>query len=174
MSLSRNTDLLGAYLCTLFLGKWYMKNSLLTAALISIGLTGCISTTNIGMPVAEKKQMMLVSSDYAIQFSQKSFKEMSGAEQKVQYMPYEQHLVEIMNKMIPSSNAYLKDGREVEWGLHVNNDDQFNAGAFQHGIVMINSALAQNKEMTETDFAFLIGHEMAHILREHGRIGLGW
>lgn len=148
-----------------------VKTSILKIALLSFAsmtaLTGCISTTSFGAG-AERKQLIMVSQAHVEKKADKEFAKKLHRK-KGDYWHREQRLVNIMNTMIPYADEYTKAGEKIEWAIHDWPTKKLNAGALANGIVVLAPKIAYNKDITDNELAFIIAHEMAHIVRQHHR-----
>ena len=135
-------------------------------------LTGCMSTTSIGAG-ADRKQFILVSQKSALKKADKMVKK-SLPNGVHQYNHSEERVVRLMNTLIPYANTYVKNGEHYDWNVHVWNSKKVNAGALANGTVVITNKIAFNPNITDEELAFVIAHEMAHVVRQHHRETATW
>lgn len=155
---------------------WQFKKtilaSLLSASLI-LPMTGCGSTTSAGAVGANRKQLLLVSSDEVINLASKSYQQtLSQARQKgVLDVNSAQlaRLKRIANHLIPQTAVYRTDATKWSWEVHVIKSDTMNAYVMPGGKIVFYSGIIDNLKLTDAEIAAIMGHEMAHALREHSR-----
>lgn len=145
-----------------------------TAALSSAVLTGCMSTTSTGYG-AERKQFLVTTQNYAVKKAQKSTNEVNTARERSYHLPAESRAVEITNRLIPYANLYLKEDSKVKWDIFAYSAEKTNAGALADGTIAITYSMIRHPAMKNDDaLAYLIAHEMAHVIRQHHRERQAW
>lgn len=146
--------------------------SLLSASLI-LPMMGCSSTTSAGAVGANRKQLLLVSSDEVINLASKSYQQtLSQARQKgvLDVNPAQlARLKRIANHLIPQTAVYRTDATKWSWEVHVIKSDTMNAYVMPGGKIVFYSGIIDNLKLTDAEIAAIMGHEMAHALREHSR-----
>lgn len=150
-----------------------MLKLFLTMFVITTVLTGCMSSTQVGYG-AERKQLMLVSQHFSVKRADKDFERLSGSTQKKYYMTQEKRLAEIMNKMIPYSDDYISENRDIHWGVHVYISEKTNASALANGVILVSNKMIYNKKFNDDALAYILAHEMAHVVRDHHRERQSW
>ena len=147
---------------------------LLYAALL-LALAGCetVATTQPGAVGIDRKQTMLVSSAEVDQAAAQEYRKViSAAQQKGTLDRNAQHVQRvrtIMNRMIPQTGALRADAPRWAWEVHVIQENQLNAWAMPGGKMVVYSGLIEKLQLTDDEIAAIMGHEIAHSLREHAR-----
>ena len=70
--------------------------------------------------------------------------------------------------MVVATKTYQLPDRKIDWEVRLNLSSTINAMSLPNGKIVLNSAIAWN-DLTDDELAFLISHEMSHVLREHAR-----
>jgi predicted Zn-dependent protease len=65
--------------------------------------------------------------------------------------------------------VFKPDATKWAWEVNVEKNEQINAYAMPGGKIMVFSGLVEKINATDDELAAVIGHEIAHALREHGR-----
>lgn len=154
-----------------------MKKSTLSfmcATLISAGvLSGCQSTTQGGTTGNNRSQLLLVSSAEMNQAGDAEFKKMvaQAKAQKAYNVPvaYANRVKVIFNRLVPQTTTFRTDSTQVNWEIAVFNSKEVNAFALPGGKMVVLSGIIKELNLTDDELAAIIGHEMAHVLREHSR-----
>jgi predicted Zn-dependent protease len=147
---------------------------LLTIVLLAV-LAGCetIATTQPGSVGVERQQTMMVSSAEIEQAAAQEYRKIIlQAQQKGTLDRNAQHLQRvrtIMNRLIPHTGAFRADAPRWGWEAHVIQDNQLNAWAMPGGKMVVYSGLIEKLQLTDAELAAIMGHEIAHSLREHAR-----
>jgi predicted Zn-dependent protease len=153
--------------------KNFLIRSTLAASLSVMALTGCSSTTNSGLIGSDRQQLLLVSSDQVLQMSAQSYNQLlqKASKQKVLDTNAAQlaRLNSIARKLIPQAEAYRGDAKNWQWEVHTINSPELNAFVLPGGKIMFYSGIIDKLKLTDAEIAAIMGHEMAHALREHAR-----
>lgn len=149
------------------------------AGFVAIALVagGCASvqTTGSGAVGIERKQYMsgLVSEQALQQEAAKQYASMMGQARAQGALDTNtaqtKRVSNIMQRLIQHVGVFRPDARQWEWQMHVVNSDEVNAWCMPGGKMAIYTGLINRIKPTDDELAAIIGHEMAHALREHSR-----
>ena len=151
------------------------RPSLAALACACLLAAGCASTTSGSVAAGGKgrSQLLLVSSDEVMQQSLQYYEQQnkqarakgelitSGAEWS--------RVSAIMQRLVPQVGAFRPDAAKWPWQLVLINEDTVNAHVMAGGKITFYTGLIRKLKLTDDEIAAVMGHEMAHALREHSR-----
>ena len=154
-----------------------MKFSAWFCVFAAVALAACetVQTTQGGVVGVERRQSMssLVSSSQMDQSAAEAYaKVITAAEQKNQ-LNRDPALVArvrgVANRLIPSTAAFRADAPRWNWEVNVITSPEVNAWCMPGGKIAVYTGLIAKLDPTDDELAAVMGHEIAHALREHGR-----
>ena len=155
---------------------WKMRMApMLPVFLAALALSGCATTqtTSGGEVGVDRKQMMLVSSAEVNQEAAKAYRQIIAEAQKKGTLNRDAVLVQrvrnISARLIPATAAFRADAPSWRWETNVISSSELNAWCMPGGKIAVYTGLAEKLNATDDELAAVIGHEIAHALREHGR-----
>ena len=157
-----------------------MRNKCLQIALIAaLGFTldGCrsVRTTQGGVVGVDRQQTMsaLVSAQQLEQGAVTAYKqELSKASQKGMLNKDSAQTTRvraIAQRLIPHTGVFRSDAPGWAWEINVINSPDVNAWCMPGGKIAVYTGLIQKLGATDDELAAVMGHEIAHALREHAR-----
>ena len=83
--------------------------------------------------------------------------------------PQLKRLRAIANKLIPFTAQWNSDSRKWRWEVNLINSKQINAWCMPGGKIAFYTGILDQLQLNDDEVAMIMGHEMAHALREHSR-----
>ena len=80
-----------------------------------------------------------------------------------------QRVHKIFNKMAPYANEENHTGQPFNWQIEVIKSKELNAWAMPGGKMAFYTGLVESLNLTDDEISTVMGHEMAHALKEHGK-----
>lgn len=145
------------------------------AAALLVLLTACqtVQTTQGGVVAVDRPQRMMLSSEEMTQASQKEYTQLIDAARQKGTLDRNAtqfaRIRTIANRLIAQTPVFRQDARNWNWEVHVLDATEVNAWCMPGGKIAVYSGLIDKLQPTDDELAAVMGHEMAHALREHAR-----
>ena len=145
---------------------------LTTLAFTSL-LLACASTTRSGAVGINRSQFLVVSASEVDRLSAVSYNEQNQKAKEKNILltsgPEYDRLKAISNRLISQTGVFRDDTRQWNWQLVLINAPILNATCAPGGKITFYTGLIEQLNLTDDEIAAIMGHEIAHALREHGR-----
>lgn len=145
----------------------------LVSSIIALQLSGCASTTNSSASGVTRSQFMLLPASTVDGMSAQAYSQTLEKAQKKNTLNVDKAMVRrvttISNRLIAQVGVFRPDAKDWDWQVNVEKNDQLNAYCMPGGKIMVLSGIITKINATDDELAAVIGHEIAHALREHGR-----
>jgi len=139
----------------------------------AIALTGCQTTTSGGVVGAERKQLLLVSSQELDRMAAQSYLKLQSESAKKGTLNRDRALLgrvrAVAARIQPHTAVFRRDAPGWNWEVNVIDSKELNAFCMPGGKIMFYSGLIQQLDLSDAEIAVVMGHEIAHALREHSR-----
>lgn len=144
---------------------------LLTALSLQIG--GCATTTKDSVSGVNRSQFMLLPSASVDKMSAQAYTQTLKEAETKKTLNADKAQVErvraISNRLIAQVGVFRPDATKWNWEVNVEKNDQLNAYCMPGGKIMVFSGMMDKLKATDDELGAVIGHEISHALREHGR-----
>ncbi len=156
-----------------------MRIRVVLIALSVVVANGCAPTrtTSTGAVGVDREQMMLVSSAEVNRSAEKAYAQTiqeARAKNRLNRDPGQvQRVRSIAGRLIPQTAVFRNDAPGWRWETNVIGSDDLNAWCMPGGKMAVYTGLIDKLALTDDEIAAVMGHEMAHALREHGREKVG-
>lgn len=147
----------------------------LCIALALVFATACstVRTTSGGAVGVDREQTMLVSAAEVNRSADKAYRETLREAQAKGRLNRDAAEVErvrsIAMRLIPATGAFRSDAPGWRWEVNVLSSKELNAWCMPGGKIAVFSGLIEQLHVSDDELAAVMGHEIAHALREHGR-----
>lgn len=151
----------------------FKKITLILTAILSTQLSSCATTTSDSVAGVKRTQLLLLPASYVSNMSSQTYAQTLNEAKKKQTLnadkPELERVRNISNRLISQVGVFRADATKWKWEVNVEKNDQLNAYCMPGGKIMVYSGLIEKLNATDDELAAVIGHEIAHALREHGR-----
>lgn len=151
--------------------RWLLR--LTGMALTAAFLQGCANTTNSGAIGLQRSQLLLVSSETVNAQAAKGFQQLTADAQQKKKLntnpAMTQRVRRIGNDLIAHVGVFRPDARNWAWEINVFESDEINAFCAPGGKIGVYTGIVNKLKLTDDEIAAVMGHEIAHALREHSR-----
>ena len=149
------------------------KLGLVLITAISLQFAGCATTTKDSVSGVNRSQFMLLPASQVTSMSAQAYTQTIAEAKKKNTLNVNQAEVDrvrtISNHLIAQVGVFRPDAVNWKWEVNVEKNDQLNAYCMPGGKIMVYSGMMEKLQATDDELAAVIGHEMSHALREHGR-----
>lgn len=132
-----------------------------------------VQTTQPGTVGVDRPQSMMVSSAQVNASAAKAYQQLvTGAAQKGlvnQDAAKVARVRGIAQRLIPKTSAFRADAPGWAWETNVLSSKEVNAWCMPGGKIAVYTGLIERLQPSDDELAAVMGHEIAHALREHGR-----
>ena len=133
--------------------KFFKK--LAVAAVVATGLTGCVSSAEMNNEAARAYRSVVQDANDQNAVDNSS--------------PTARRIHTIFNRMKPYADQENKTGVPFNWEIMVVRSNELNAWAMAGGKMMFYTGLVDQLGLSDAQIATVMGHEMAHALKEHSK-----
>ncbi|MBK4990992.1 M48 family metallopeptidase [Pseudomonas sp. S60] len=159
-------------------GSDFMRKGLVVS-LLSAGilLAGCqaVNTTSGGSVGVERKQYMfsMLSPDEVNKMYAQSYQQTLGEASSKGLLDKSsadaRRVQAIANRLIAQAPKFRPDAAQWNWEVNVIKSDELNANCGPGGKIIVYTGLIDQLNLNDAEIAAVVGHEIAHALREHSR-----
>lgn len=157
--------------------KRSLRSRLVPPVVVAAALlvTACetVQTTQSGAVGVDRQQRMMVSAQELDQAATKQYSELLAEQQKKNALNVNAAQVRrvrtISDRLIAQTGVFRPDARNWKWEVNVLTSDEVNAWCMPGGKIAVYTGLIEKLKVTDDELAAVIGHEIAHALREHAR-----
>jgi predicted Zn-dependent protease len=150
-----------------------IKRFLLLASFCALPACQTVQTTQPGVVGVERTQSMLVSSAQVNASAEKAYQQLVAGATKKGQVNREPEQVErvrrIAQRLTPQSGVFRPDAPGWKWEVNVISSKEVNAWCMPGGKIAVYTGLIETLKTSDDELAAVMGHEIAHALREHGR-----
>ncbi|MBU0587900.1 MAG: M48 family metallopeptidase [Gammaproteobacteria bacterium] len=150
----------------------YRHSILLAAGLL---VAGCqtIQTTQPGTVGVVRTQSMAVSSEQMDQASTQAYDKMLKQARAKNALNRDAEMLArvrgVANRLIRQTVVFRSDAPAWRWDVNIFQSNEINAFCMAGGKIGVYSGLVSQLGLTDAELAAVLGHEIAHALREHVR-----
>lgn len=147
----------------------------LVVAIVAVagGPAGCQSTTSGGVVGAERQQLLLVPSDELNRMAAQAYSKLQAESAKKGVLNADPALTRrvraIASRITPQTRVFRSDAPGWKWEVNTISSKELNAFCMPGGKIMFYSGLVKRLNLSDDEIAIVMGHEIAHALREHSR-----
>lgn len=147
--------------------------STIAVALIGMLLSGCATTTAGGAVGADRSQLLLVSAEQLDQMAAESYAKLLSDASAEGVLNNDRAMLNrvrsISSRLEAQTGVFRADAPAWKWEVNVITSDELNAFCMPGGKIMVYSGLITKLDLSDAELANVLGHEIAHALREHVR-----
>ena len=146
-----------------------------TWLVVGLLISACqtVQTTQPGVVGITRPQNMAISAQEIDAASTQAYSKMlkeSARKQQLNRNPAMQARVQgIARRLIAQTGVFREDAPRWSWEVNVFQSDEINAFCMAGGKIGVYAGIITRLELTDNELAAVIGHEIAHSLREHVR-----
>jgi len=147
----------------------------LSVFLLAGVVAGCAATrtTSGGVVGVDRQQTMFVSSAEVNRSAEKAYQETISEAREKRILNRDAATVSrvrsIANRLIPVTGSFRSDAPGWRWEVNVISSKELNAWCMPGGKIAVYTGLIDQLRVSDDELAAVMGHEIAHALREHGR-----
>ncbi len=144
-------------------------------AAIAIFVAGCqtVQTTGSGAVGVTREQSMLVSAEEVEQASAKQYDQVIAEARQKGILNQDSKQVArvraVARRLIAQTPVFRPDAARWNWEVNVLSSDDLNAWCMAGGKIAFYTGLINKLNLSDAEIAAVMGHEIAHALREHAR-----
>jgi predicted Zn-dependent protease len=156
-----------------------LRRFAMVVSLVSVASCQTVQTTQGGEVGVNRKQTMtsmISSKEIEQQASEQYAQLLAQAKQKglLNQNPQQvQRVRTVAARLIPQVAAFRSDAVAWKWEVNVLTSKEINAWCMPGGKIAVYTGLLEKLNLSDDELAAVIGHEIAHALREHARERMG-
>jgi predicted Zn-dependent protease len=150
-----------------------MLKRILLILLALMGGCQSVNTTQPGTVGVDRRQSMMVSSDSMNRSAVKAYTQVLAEAHKKGQLNRDAAQLErvraVAGRLVPQTGALRTDAPGWQWEVNIITSKEVNAWCMPGGKIAFYTGLIERLQATDEEIAAVMGHEIAHALREHSR-----